>query len=188
MDEIAFKRRFVRTFYDSQIEILVDKKRWTSVSKGSKDRLLELDKAVNEWLVDVDALLISITPTTTILERSTEEREVVTKYLVVYEPTSVDDSEIAITTSGQKLLPAVPLTDGAVAPAVEVTYEQDGAVRKAYAMAGICGVPEGAQLHPDDTEFALVPLFSPDLDLLVYRDLFFNIERANDHVRSVAAA
>ena len=49
--------------------------------------------------------------------------------------------------------------------------------KSAFAMAGIFGVPEGFKIGQEDELPALVPLFSPDLDLTVFGTLFGNVEK-----------
>jgi hypothetical protein len=71
--------------------------------------------------------------------------------------------------------PPLPILPQAKAPTVEVQMIQGGRRCKAFAMAGIFGVPEGMKLHPDDEKPAPVPLFSPDFDLKTVKDYFGNI-------------
>ena len=80
----------------------------------------------------------------------------------------------SIATGKNPLGPPVPLISGAKAPTVSVTRLHQDGYRPAQAMAGVFGVPEGNKLSMDDDKPAPVPVFSPDVDLMQYADLFGN--------------
>ena len=103
------------------------------------------------------------------------QRTITTTCAVTYQgvaPTAPTSAEAKSEAFNEPPLPPAP---DAKAPTVEVMMIQDGRRCKAYAMAGIFGVPEGMKLHPDDNKPAPVPVFSPDLDLKTLAGYFGNI-------------
>lgn len=144
----------------------------------------QMDFQINKWVNENDLLLIDIklfvdtTASRLVKDKGTDvwERLVTKTYIVLYEPQNPDAFDYAHVASEERL-PPIPLKAGAVAPTIEVTATEKGVPRLAMAMAGVFGVPEGFKLNSEDNEPALVPLFSPDLELSKYGKLFGNVEK-----------
>lgn len=135
---------------------------------------------MNEWaekngVVEYDMEVSSVYSPVETLPGGVLQRTLVVTCAVNYygakEPAAADESKDEFAVNE----PPLPLSPEARAPTVEVVMLQGGRRCKAYAMAGIFGVPEGMKLHPDDEKPAPTPVFSPDLDLKTLADYFGNV-------------
>lgn len=129
-----------------------------------------VDSEINEWLTLTGSKLLSVALHTEPPYAAPndpgmpERRTITTRYVVSYN----NDGQLV---EGNP----VPVIKDAVAPTVEVALIENNVSKPAQAMAGIFGVIEGYRLHPEDIEPAPVPLFSPDLALSKYGQLFGNV-------------
>lgn len=166
-------RNYVKTFTEHTVE------RRRSLYAWSPTEESKIDKDLNDWVFEKCVCITDIRTTDEVTDNKLVkvggeevwERQRLTKYVVLYQPIGEFDYEGA----HPKVVSETPLQEGAKSPAFEVIIEDTGGIRKAFVMAGVFGVPEGQKYSMEDTEIALTPLFSPDLQLSKYKGLFENI-------------
>lgn len=160
----------MRTFSELYTETLDN-----ATNEWVPDRKNAIDKQINEWLSEAHVSIDNITAHERIEnefesdKRRKRWRSIA--YVVLYSAPQEPEAK------SEKEAPEIPLKLGAGAPTVEVIKIEGGVKRRAQAMAGIFGVPEGDRLHPVDNEPAPVPVFSPDCDLTPYVDYFGNVKK-----------
>lgn len=157
-------RRMIKTFTEEIVEAF-DGSTWAQLEPEPGS----IDLVINEWAVRESINIINVTLfEDDNMSMSGTERSRSVRYVIVYE-----------TNQSIQAAPALPLSNKAVAPTVDVTLIENGLSRTAKAMAGICGVIEGYFLHPDDAEPAPPPLLSPDIEWDKIQHLFGNIKNAS---------
>jgi len=128
------------------------------------DDLGDADARINKWVRGAKVQLVDV---------KTEPVTGGVLYTILYQGEPADSAE-------NVLGPPLPLMVGAKAPTVWVTRIYTDGKRPAQAMAGIFGVPEGEKFSFEDESPAPVPLFSPDVNLLKYYDMFENLEKSDE--------
>ncbi len=162
-------RKAIRTFVEEIVEHF-NGLAWVQVAPEPN----AMDKIINEWLVSVAAELVTVS----VYEDHNSVRQVgdpdrpaeqrrSRRYIVTY-------------MTENPVVEAMPLEKvaNAEAPTVDVELVEGSLRRKAYAMAGIFGVPEGYYMSTEDSEPALAPVFSSGVDWSKYTNLFGNLKHA----------